>query len=417
MSGPIQRTMTLGEAFMDPKANVFNSSINSNRRVWESLISTLISGLININKPILKTSTCTIVNVENRTNVESIEPMVYYLGGSGYASYNRLITENGGEDIFDKAPRTHDWDTSFVLSRRDNSLLDESHRFIITTLQNLYSQLNTNNYLQNNFEEINKKPELEHGEKLLGIFGPKDHEVIEVSYLEDRKKTYQNIRLNLVKKVGDTFEKNHIIECLFWFKKPMQDYIKKTVRLIFPDVTYYIPTPIDLIKSNLISLINRSTNPQRLAKCRQDFMRVKSFIDKINIVRVFIPELVEDLSYVNLFLDKIHTYIPQCMDKLEESTFVLITENLKTKGKKNILVKKLQELLAIDYNYFIIRFELERDIQKISTTEHLKEELEDSNSQILTLEQLEKIEKAEEETNYFKQKYLKYKQKYLNKNN
>lgn len=114
----------------------------------------------------------------------------------------------------------------------------------------------------------------------------------------------------------------------------MQDYIKKTVRLIFPDVTYYIPTPIDLIKSNLISLINRSTNPQRLAKCRQDFMRVKSFIDKINIVRVFIPELVEDLSYVNLFLDKIHTYIPQCMDKLEESTFVLITENLKTKGKK-----------------------------------------------------------------------------------
>ena len=414
MSGPIQRTITTGVAFMEEKATHFNESINLNRRRWEVLVSKLTQKVIDINKSILKTGKCTTVNVTSKTVNESEEPLVYYLGGSAYASYNRLIMENGGTDIFLGAPRTHDWDTSFLLNKNDPQLVQATRKIIFDTIQNEYGELNKDNYLDGNFEEINTKSDLENGEILLGVIGPKDHERIEVSYLADRKGTYENIRLNLVKKIGGTYEKNHIIEFILWFKKPVQDYIYSSVRLVFNDVTYFVAIPVDLIKSNLISLINRSINPERIAKCRQDYLRIKNFINNIGRIKSFMPDLIDDFNYVSIFLDKIKVHIPQCVEeKLDAGTFGLIYSNLVQQGKKNPLLDKLKKILEIDYKFYIIRVELERELEKQSLKTHLGKVEEEIPIAFENLFPQTSLTESEADPYYFYNKYLKYKQKYL----
>jgi hypothetical protein len=426
MSKPVQRNITANIAFMEDKATIFNTAINSQRLRWEKFVSSIVQGLIEINRSKLKTGICTIVNVQSKTTEEREEPIIYYLGGSGYAAYNRLIMENGGDDIFKEAPRTHDWDISFATNGKDESMIDNSRKYLIKMMTEKFNELNQDNYVVGNFEEINKYNEQEakkrddaikngltppkaENETVLGVFGPKDHEVIELSYL--RNKLYENIRLNLVKKINDEYEKNHIIEFVFWFGKRRQEYITQTVRLIYPDVAYYMPIPKDLIKSNLISLINRSTNPARIAKCRQDYLRVENLIKRIQIIKVYMPKIIEDFKYITLFLEKIKTYIPQCIDILEKDTFDLITSNLRTKGRRNKLVTKFNELLTIDYNYFIVRAEIEKEIQSLPAKEHLKEELDEGEGTPSIL----KTADIEDELDYFEQKYLKYKQKYFGK--
>jgi hypothetical protein len=406
----IQRGNTVETAHMEEKATVFNEAINSQRRLWEVIMSELVEICVGILGDNIKLRECTVIDFRNPQNIVtkiSNKPLVYYLGGSGYASYNRLITENGGKDVFTYAPRTHDWDTSFVLKSKKQEYMNNINTSLLQYFRNNYDRINVNNYIEKTFEQINLKPELENKEELVGLIGPAGREYIEITLL--KTDNYQNFRFNLVKKVIDKYEKNHIGEFVFWFKKPMQK-IYSTVRLIYNDTTYYLTKPIDLLKSNLESLMNRSINPTRMAKCRQDYLRITNFIDNISIVNVkqIIPTLVDDLKYITEFLEKIRVYIPQCMDNLDSETYKSIEENLKHIGKTYKL-KNMVKVIKIFYEYYITRIELERKINKMSVIDALNPDVPQEDE-----DEDEDEDKDEDGYYYFKNKYLKYKQKYLN---
>ena len=408
------RANTVEVAYMENKASIFNEAINSERRLWEIIMSELVENVVGILGDNIKSAECTVIDFRNPQNIVteiSNKPLVYYLGGSGYASYNRVITENGGGDIFKYAPRTHDWDTSFVLKSRNLEIMNNIKTSLLQYCRNNYDRINANNYIEDVFEQINLKPALENKEVLVGLIGPAGREYIEITLLNTKK--YQNYRINLVKKVNDTYEKNHICEFVFWFRKPMQD-ISSTVKLIYNDATYYLPKPIDLLKSNLISLMNRSINPTRMAKCRQDYLRIVNFIENILFVRQIIPTLVDDLSYITEFLEKIHPYIPQCMDKLDRETYKSIEENLQYMGRTKKL-ENIVKIIKIYYEYYITRIELERKINKMSMIDAVNPGVAQDEYDEDKYED-EDEDEDEDEYNYFKKKYLKYKQKYLNSN-
>jgi hypothetical protein len=400
---------TVGVAFMEDKATIFNEAINSQRRLWEVIMSENVNNFIGILGDNIKSSECTIVDLRNPQNVVtriSNEPMIYYLGGAAYACYNRMITENGGADIFRYAPRTHDWDTSFCLKKKDAIMMNNIETNLLDYFRNNYARLNANNYIETTFEQINLKPELDHGETLVGLIGPVGREYFEITRLV--RGAFQNIRVNLVKRINDTYAKNHICEFVFWFGKVRQDYIKSTVKLIYNDTTYYLPKLFDLLKSNLESLKNRSSNPKAMAKCRQDYLRITNFIQSINSVRQIIPTLVEDLTYVTEYLEKIRPYVPQCMDELDRETFESLQKNLIHLGRTK-KINNVHRLIQIYYDYYIERIQLERQINKMTLIEALNPD------------NMDNVDNVDEEADvgsgvdsYYAKKYLKYKQKYLN---
>jgi hypothetical protein len=421
----IRRPNTAEIAFMENKATVFNEAINSQRRLWEVIMSENINNFIGILGDNIESSDCTIVDLRNPQNVVtriSNEPKIYYLGGAAYASYNRMITENGGADIFRYAPRTHDWDTSFVLKKKDDIMMNNIERNLLDYFRNNYARLNENNYIESTFEQINKKPELDqkHKEELVGLVGPKDKECIEITRIvKGGRGGYENIRVNLVKRIKDTYAKNHICEFVFWFGKTRQEYINSTVKLIYNDTTYYLPKLFDLLKSNLESLKNRSKNPDAMAKCRQDYLRITNFIQSINSVRQIIPTLVEDLTYVTEYLEKIRPYVPQCIDELDRETFESLQKNLKHMGRSKKF-DNVQRLIQTYYDYYIERIHLERQINKMTLLEALNPENMDVVNVVNVVNVVDDVdEEADRDArsdvdSYYAKKYLKYKQKYLN---
>ena len=404
-TNPPVRGITIDMAHMENKATIFNDAINSQRRLWETIMSENINNFIGILGDNIKLSECTIVDLRNPQNVVtriSNEPMIYYLGGAAYACYNRMITENGGADIFRYAPRTHDWDTSFCLKKKDTTMMNNIETNLLDYFRNNYARLNANNYIETTFEQINLKRDIEHGEKLVGLIGPVGREYFEITRLERRG--FLNLRVNLVKRINDKYAKNHICEFVFWFGKTRQDYINSTVKLIYNDTIYYLPKLFDLLKSNLESLKNRSGNPDAMAKCRQDYLRITNFIQSINSVRQIIPTLVEDLTYVTEYLEKIRPYVPQCMDELDRETFESLQKNLIHLGKKTKKINNVQRVIQIYYDYYIERIQLERQINKMTLLEALNPDNMDDVDE----------EADRDADSYYAKKYLKYKQKYLN---
>jgi hypothetical protein len=121
-------------------------------------------------------------------------PIIYYAGGGAYIEYDDLINKinmNRGITILplaDEAPRTHDWDISFVLKPElkinNDIFIRKIYKILHREITKAYSILNGDDDYMNNFEPISVMPNLEHGEKLLFIIYNK----IEVSYIS-RKPT------------------------------------------------------------------------------------------------------------------------------------------------------------------------------------------------------------------------------------
>ncbi len=408
----LTRSITIGEAFMENKSHTFNDLINQKRTEWNRVISSIL------NKIILDTDLQSYFNINPNNYIIDFKlvgdkynlsirhetiPIIYYAGGGAYIEYDNLINKinmNRGITILplaDEAPRTHDWDISFVLKPElkinNDIFIRKMYEILQREMTEKYSILNGDDDYMNNFEPISVMPNLEHGEKLLFIINNK----IEVSYIS--RKQYINIRLNLVARVDTEYKKNHIVELVFWKTEPMQK-INQIIKVNLDEYSYYVPLPINLIKSNLISLINRSIIPDRIAKCRQDYFRIRGIISRFETI-YDVPELeniLVDLRYVTDFLDTLNDIIPQCITSTKtREIFNTIIENIRANPARGEQIKRL---LLIYYDYYINRIELEKEI-KFGLTDLLKV-----------------LPPVKQESDYFQKKYLKYKEKYLQlKNN
>lgn len=410
----LQRSMTVDSAYMEPKAHVFNDLINSKRLEWSRFVSVLIDKLlenVELKNMLKKNEHNYLVNyaptAHGRIVINTREeksPLIYYLGGSAYMAYddiiNKINTDRGipSVPLSQEAPRTHDWDISLQLKPelgvRDRNIIPLVTPILHRVIREQYDRLNQNNYF-NNFENISALPALEHDEKELNYDSrPHTHVInnkIELSFLSTD--VFINFRLNLVARIGTEIKKNHIIELIFWKKggESLPQDINQIVKINLDTYAYYVPLPIDLIKSNLASLMNRSVRVDRVAKCRQDYFRMMGIIRKFESIQD-IPQLssiIIDFDYVKEFLRNISHIVPQCVDPIENSQlFKDILTNLKTipnRGKDQL------KLLQYYYDFFITRVELERTISGRPVRPAAAASL----------------------SGGYKTKYLKYKQKYL----
>jgi hypothetical protein len=374
----IRRQITIDDARMEPKAHTFNDLINSKRLVWNSFIDNLLSDLNTIPAVFEQIQTIPgfIINVDeyerthNMNNLfryEDSQKMMYNLGGSCYMSYdvmiqklNTLAGNAGYVSLVNDIPRTHDWDVSIKMKDRTNFIEVERliETYFATKVHAFYPQIATNNYLDN-FANISDNALLERGEDLIEVINNK----IELTKSVKARK-YINFRLNLVANIPNVgFKKNHIVEFIFWFIKPPQT-ITKTVKILVNNITHYCILPIELIKANLIAIINRSVNPGKYAKCRQDYFRLTALLTRLRTIHQYdaLALLYRDINYIDDFIVKIREYVPQCYIDMDASTFVDVTANIKALPERGDKVKKL---LNIYYDYYITKYELENDINRV----------------------------------------------------
>jgi hypothetical protein len=420
------RTLTTKTGLMDPKATNFNESINLKRKIWYKIIHKIILMIkTDLGNESFNTSKSLIFDTSRDTIEEKIdEPLIYILGGAAYASYdeaiNEIIKRKEGLDldvITDHAPRTHDWDVSFCLKNGVDIMFKETIKRFPSKIKDIllehYDELNGDEfidegYFSSNFDKITVIDDAEEEEDYFDdldsdspvseakSFTFKEqvydivNEYIEISFLNT--KTFQNIRINLQKTIDGKIEKNHIIELVLWTEKPRQD-ITYTVQFKIDDSVHYLPNPYDLFKSNVISMINRSVNNKKYAKCRQDYMRLNYMIGKIyklephapfnGLISPFIKNLIEYVNSIEPIIKQCYQNIPTELDRISIEY-----------DMSNSDFRKIKKLLHIMYSYSVIKNEI---IDELKTDPFFKRLT--SSTDILDDNDL--------------RKYLKYKTKYL----
>jgi len=384
MSAPVIEPITPGVAFMEPKATVFNDVINLKRSIWYLLVNEIIIlikthlGPDAFNKAkenyLLNTRDDSII-------IRKEEPLIYFLGGSAYTSYddaiNKVIKRKKSIDlplIKNNAPRTHDWDVSFSLKKdideaTNSKVMNDLPRLIEAKIREHFDRLNADRYFETNFSKIiKKKPvdtepytdeeELDSEKKMykeIPISVINDY--IELSYIETSR--FVNYRISLEKNIGSEIHKNHIVELNLWKKLPMQN-VTRTVEFVIDGIPHYLPYPYDLFKSNIISIINRSTNKKKYPKCRQDFMRLNFIITKIsyfNGLQPFQQILTPLLDNLIKYLKTIEPAISQCIKMLTADEKRKIEARIESSN-----FKKINTLLKIMYNDIVIKPELIIDL-------------------------------------------------------
>ena len=243
----LQRSMTVDSAFMETKAHIFNDLINSKRLEWSRVVSVLINRISThpeLGNMLKKNPQNYVVNYTTAGGIRCITlkqeniPLIYYLGGSAYMTYDDIINKINAErsislpPLSQEAPRTHDWDISIQLKPelllRDQHIIPIIQHILPEVIQSEYLRLNGGDNYFDNFENISTLPALEHGEKLLlldikqnplpikSTFERNTRDKIELSFVSND--VYINFRLNLVARIGSEIKKNHIIELIFWKK-------------------------------------------------------------------------------------------------------------------------------------------------------------------------------------------------------
>ena len=380
-------------AFMDPKATNFNEVINLKRKEWYSLVNHLIIEIILALGPgaFNKAQENYVLNIEDQTykiiRGDQSQPLVYFLGGSAYTSYddaiNKVIKRKYDIDlplIKNNAPRTHDWDVSFSLIKdideeTKRKIKDVLPNLILNTVRTHYDRLANKDYFTRNFKQIIVKTAAEveaeaaaalaagtqiRREVQLAVI----NNYIELSKIETGK--FVNYRISLAKEIDNEIHQNHIIELSLWKKLPMQN-LTRTVTVVMDDgMQHYLPHPYDLIKSNIISIINRSTMSYKYPKCRQDYMRIKFFITKLSYfigLQPFQQILTPLLDNLIKYIKKIEPAIPQCIKFLSYDEKREIETTIERSKENHIIINKL---LKIFYDDIVINPELLFDLSEDS---------------------------------------------------
>lgn len=376
------RQNTMGFAKMKPHATYFNDAINIKKNEWDYFVT-------NLNLELIKAANDTtnkfhdilircvgnrfIINQAGEKTTETIPdfPKIFMLGGAAYSAYGKFFANMGHHTMETVAPRTHDWDIVVCV----NDLSEETVRLfglgLVTFIEQNISLIEQSNYLDM-FENLDSRVGEIIDKEQIAYVHPSNK--IEVSVLN--KKTYVNLRLNMALNINGRKMKTHIVEFVLWGPSShFYDGIDEINILSTSDgMTSTVPIISDLVLLTTRGVINRGTSAGIMAKCRQDFARLKYLCDTLNLS----DELSVLLKKGNAcdIASEVLAYLKQCSAELSDDEFNIIEEEARGTDRSSIVT------------------EMESKISPL-------------------LNRREKILFLPKVASSYESKYLKYKQKYL----
>ena len=376
-----QNTTTFAK--MLPKASSFNDVINLKKGQWDRFISGLndniISAALDITNPFnnfIDKCEATQHKIEaNGTQTITINnnfPKVFMLGGSAFSAYGKYFENLGHSSMEMNAPRTHDWDIVISLNQEITEPIIELIR------EGLIK------FIKQNINTVIDPSYLVHFEDIQQVEEEKEHTIyihstnkIEVTILRNKK--YINFRINMALNIEGTYVKDHLVEFVLW---PNTSQFNKGITKINylstnNGLNYAVPIVRDLVLLTTRAIINRSLIPHIMAKCRQDYARLKYLCEAL----ILGGESLASFNTGNIcnIASQITGMLQQCSLNLSDENFSALQQEM-LQPETQIKLTKNKE-----------------DIEQMLRT-HLNE-----SETILFFKNISSYET----------KYLKYKQKYL----
>ena len=303
--------------------HTINKIISQGRNLWNRYITLVLINLIkdirddNITDTFIDRCNANILSYDYKKSplsqfkIVKNYPKIYVIGGAAYNAYDEFIniSNNSGINIDSFAPATHDYDILMAFTQLTEENFNKILNYLVIKLQYYSNVLAKESYLETFFEEF-VESDITKIENDMG--GKRIHDMfILTQFIDDIQKTVKNkqyISINIQKSsLRKDSQYDYInIRCSVKIKKEIiEDGIKKIVEGIFDIfefnltnnniieipikcinilvvsdlIIYNVPDAHSLIKLGIYSLIKRGLNKQKIIKCRQDYKRVRYFIE------------------------------------------------------------------------------------------------------------------------------------------
>ena len=378
------RQNTISFAKMKPHATFFNDAINLKKNEWDSFVTNLNSALFDAaNNPANLFYNLVAKCVGNRFIIsqtgekssvigENI-PKIFMLGGAAYSAYGTFFANMGHHTMETVAPRTHDWDIIICV----NVLNEETEKtFGLEFIKFLEENIGVfeQSYLER-FQDLDSNVgDIDNREQVAYVHPSKKFEITVL-----RNKNYINLRLNMAILMDGRKTKTHVIEFVLWGpSSQFYDGISEINILTTSNgLNYMVPIISDLVLLTTRGIINRGKRPGVMAKCRQDFARLKYLCEALNLSDE-LSELLKKGNSCNI-ASEILSFLRQCSAELSDEQFKAIGE----------------------------------EASSLSDISEIAEKIETNLSPMLDERQKILFYPKAESSSYYETKYLKYKQKYL----
>jgi hypothetical protein len=326
---------------------------------------------------------------------------VYLKGGMAYKAYDMFLTLKNDIDI--KTPKTVDYDIVYCIDNLNSTNEKDIIDFITQFIRDHYTILNSNNYIENNFDIIDETNSLQEGSsvQLIHLNKIKLEQYEQFISLINKKvliTMYKHPRYNFNISLRVSVFRNGITERIFdiTFTKEEDAYKKInrlnviTVNKVGQELQHHIvPDIAALMQMSLVSLINRGTSPTLYNKCQKDYFRIKYLIDLLDNFKGGNTRMVVgyNIGTIAPKLDYIMSLIPHCKKYVDETD---INSNYFSRFPDQYTVREM--------------------IREIIYGKFKTDELEQKKKMI------DSMYKSNNTSDYLdrnKRKYLKYKQKYF----
>jgi len=396
----------------------YTDIINSGKSNTDKFISLLLHDIMD---SIEKKDTIfpnNFLNMKTKKDVRDY-PAIYISGGAAYNIYDIFLLKDKAK-LFEYSPRTTDYDITFCCNNIDlGDSVNLLAKFFINKLQEYYSVLNTNDYmdqfaaLDTSMEEIKKQLGMKEHENIVAVIEDK---IILSLYRDPSFKFNYTFKVGLMIKEGEETHYDHLFEFIFTTAPDVYDSIICIKNIEIGTNHFLVPDIISLIKLSLLAIINRGHRLNLYKKCKKDFYRL-NYMFKILLpltsiqLNNILPISYKDMGAYNIkncysLFQYIINLLPYCSKDIRETIVVEHLTNLQNYSSSNfdknygnekfinLILNSLRNMLKNLDKPWMIEFEK----NKIATyLAELKKKLAETGSSDIN----------------FQNKYLKYKTKYL----
>ena len=361
--------------------------------------------------PLLNTKEALNISILGKVDYYKSVPSMYISGGSAYRAYNKYIsTLLGIKESSIAYPRTIDYDLTMCLRELNEYTILDLIDYFKDFIRTYYIILNQNNYIKSNFKEVtNKEVDPGNKDKYKYIYFGSD--IYEIKQFETYIWDYMGIVLTLYQHPSYSYNVSFRISVMPNKGSPKMERIIDILLTTEPSVYKKVPILTilnlnnsqlwlanvnSLLQMTLNAIIYRGNDMTNYNKCRKDVYRLTYFFSLLNRVPV---RLLANIGYTQPIYYDIFNYIisilKHCKSKINrEEIYINYFKKLKdleatttTNFNKyeGTLVQLLLKLVANPSQFKVLK----KEIDTYLLTNNINEEM------------------------VIKQKYLKYKQKYI----
>ncbi len=378
--------------------NINTDIIYSGKQNFDLFISQMCLKLIENKRISFKTKSVFVNNnPKSLDTVISGHPVLYIAGGSAYDLYDKFLLGRQSSKINTVAPKTIDYDIICCVNKLDIDLLI---RIFVDIINRNYHILNTDNYINNNFEDITSEVTLDPHEHIITLINNK----LLIS-IHQHPRFLSNITIKLGLKRFDILER--FADIFISMDDEVLNKISTIHKLKIDDNYYFVPDCLSLIKLSLVALINRSNDILIYQKCIKDHLRLKYFFELLNSLPDSTTQAVNYIKssnsiYKDIF-DFIMQFIPHCSkiidnNDLQKDFFY----------KESIFTQRLRDALA---SILKIKYLKQEDFDKYKREVLAIVDIPGSGIRDYITKYNSGTQSGGNNTYYYK--YLKYKNKYI----